>query len=186
MKWIASVLLALGLGASGIACAEQETTKTFKTPEGSVTMTSKTVAPVPQTIVSASPEQLAKFSKLAASAMGFANRYLPKIESPSLKDFDEAFVLWKQDGAGTYTDDQVIDLLGAYLGKRMVDDLDMEWVVVTDEAGTDFAVRGKKQEILAFPFASVAKRIDRREHDFMAGVYRAVEATIANGEFKTR
>jgi hypothetical protein len=57
----------------------------------------------------------------------------------------------------------------------------MEWVHVTDEYGTDLAVRARKYEVTSFPFSSVAKRIQNKQYDFMVGVYYAVQDAIASG-----
>jgi hypothetical protein len=62
----------------------------------------------------------------------------------------------------------------------------MEWVVVTDEYGTDYAVRSKQSEVMAFPFSSVAKRIERDQYDFMVGVYHSVRTILESGEYKPR
>ena len=77
-------------------------------------------------------------------------------------------------------------MLGAYLGNNLVEELEMEWVVVTDKYGTDYAVRGKKYEVLSFPFSSVMKRIENNQYDFMAGVYYVVQVMIASGDYKVR
>ena len=77
-------------------------------------------------------------------------------------------------------------MLGAFLGNKLVKDFDMEWVVVTDMYGTDFAVRGKKVEVMSFPFSSVAKRIESHQFDFMNGVYFAVKNAVENENVKAR
>jgi hypothetical protein len=62
----------------------------------------------------------------------------------------------------------------------------MEWVTVSDEYGTNYAVRGKSAEVMAFPFSSVLKRIENNEHDFMYGVYYAVKGALESGDYKSR
>lgn len=186
MKKLATSLLGLLLGASGAGNAKDPETKTFQTPEGPVTTTSTTVEGVPQSVVVASAKQVAEISALSSKAKVFAGTYLPGVSNPTLKEFDDAFLLWQREKKRTYTEQQVIAMLGAHLGSRLVAELDMEWVVVTDQYGSDFAVRAKKYEVLSFPFSSVAKRIERRQYEFMAGVYRTVQNTIASGDLKAR
>jgi 2-succinyl-5-enolpyruvyl-6-hydroxy-3-cyclohexene-1-carboxylate synthase len=186
MKNIVSALLAVLVGSPSVGATNKPESKMIQTPEGSITATTTTVEPVPQTIVMASPKQVAEINALASKARGFVSKYLPDVLSPSLQDFDEAFRLWQQEKMSTYTEQQVIEVLGAQLGSKLISDLDMEWVVVSDQYGTDFAVRAKKHEVMAFPFSSVAKRIERKQYEFMVGVYRTVQHTIATGDVKTR
>ena len=161
-------------------------TKTINTPDGSITTTTTTVEPAPQEIDLASSKDVKAFDAYASQGVRFVATYLPKVKNPSLKDFDEAFHLWRSEGKRRFTEQQVIEILGAYLGKKLIADFQMEWVVVKDEYGTDFAVRGKKYEVMSFPFSSVAKRIENKQHDFMSGVYYAVRSSIESGDYKTR
>src|SRR5690606_18935552 len=113
----------------------------------------------------------------------FVSYYLPDIKSPVLKDYDKAFRLWQLSATKQYTDDQVVELLGAYLGQKFVNDLDMEWVEITDEYGTDYAVRGKVKEITSFPFSTVFKRVEDNEYDFLYGVYHTVKAMLGESDY---
>lgn len=108
------------------------------------------------------------------------------VEKPTMQDFDVAFARWQKEGTRRYSEERVVELLGAYLGSRLVADVNMEWVVVNDQYGRDFAVRAKNYEALSFPFAVVAKRIQKNEYDFMVGVYEALRYSIKNGEVKRR
>ena len=121
-----------------------------------------------------------------AQGPSFVSAYLPKVKSPTLKDFDEAFRLWQNEKKPRYTQQQVMEIMGAHLGNTLAKDLDMEWVVVTDEYGTDYAVRGKKYEAMSFPFSSVMKRIESNEHDFMFGIYHTIKTSIKDGEYMKR
>lgn len=183
MKISSSLLCVLSLIHAGAAISE---TKTIQTPNGSVTATSKTVEQSPQSIKHATRNERLGIDKSASQARAFASAYLPGVSNPSLKDFDEAFRLWQREKTRRFTEDQVIELLGSYLGNRLVADFQMEWVVVTDKYGTEYAVRGKKVEVISFPFASVAKRIENNQYDFMVGVYYMVQDTIAGGDVRSR
>ncbi|MBS0576511.1 MAG: DUF3806 domain-containing protein [Proteobacteria bacterium] len=176
-----SLLLALTPSAM---CAASETT--IQTPEGPVTTAKKTVAATPQKIELVGARKRLAFDASARQAREFVQAYLPGISNPSLGDFDKAFGLWQEEKDRRYTERQVIDLLGAYLGNRLAADFQMEWVTVTDRDGADFAVRAKKAEVMAFPFSSVAKRIQANQHDFMVGVYFTVQHTLASGDYRAR
>lgn len=59
------------------------------------------------------------------------------VPKPSLRDYDTAFRAWQQDEAPAYSDMRLIQLARGYVGNKFVADFDMEWVMVTDEYGTD-------------------------------------------------
>lgn len=161
-------------------------TKTINTPDGSITTTTTTVEPTPQEINLASSRDVKGINAYALQGRRFVATYLSKVKNPSLKDFDEAFRLWQLEGKRQFTEQQVVEMLGAYLGNKLIVDFQMEWVVVKDEYGTDFAVRSKMYEVMSFPFSSVAKRIENEQYDFMFGVYHTVRSSIESGDYKTR
>lgn len=149
-------------------------------------MTTTTAEPTPQEINLASSKDVKAFDAYASQGVHFVATYLPTVKSPSLKDFDEAFRLWQSEGKRRFTEQQVIEIFGAYLGNKLIADFQMEWVIVKDEYGTDFAVRSKKYEVMSFPFSSVTKRIENKQHDFMFGVYHTVRSSIESDDYKTR
>ena len=62
----------------------------------------------------------------------------------------------------------------------------MEWVTVTDEYGTDYAVRSTKVEVMSFPFSTVLKRIENKKYDFVHGAYYTVKEMLTNGQYQVR
>jgi hypothetical protein len=186
MKTYQALFVGLAISIWSIAMSDERRTKTVDTPDGSITTNTTTVEPVPQKIEVANPKDTQAFDAYASQGNRFVSTYLPRVTNPSLKDFDEAFRLWQVEKKRRYTAQQVIEILGAYLGNKLIVDFQMEWVVVKDEYGTDFAVRAKKYEVLSFPFSSVAKRIENNQYDFMAGVYHTVRTSIESGEYKAR
>lgn len=172
--------------APTITMTDTSKTETIATPSGPVTTTTQTVEPVPQEILAASAAEIQGFHELAAQAKSFVTAYRGTGVRLSLRSLDEAFRDWQVEATRQFSEQQVVQMLGAYLGSRLTADLDMEWVVVKDQYGTDFAVRSKKVEVLSFPFSSVSKRIELSQYDFMVGVYHAVEHTIKNGDHKAR
>lgn len=184
MKHLLSALLFSLMLAS--ANAADDGKHTFDTPDGPVTATKKTVPPVPQKISVVGPKELTAFDQASAKALKFVADYVPGATSPKLTDFDKAFYLWQKEKKRRYSEQQVIEMIGAYLGNQLVKDFQMEWVVVNDQYGTDYAVRGRQKEVMSFPFAAVDKRIQRKEHEFVVGVYQTVKHTLADSEIKAR
>lgn len=109
-----------------------------------------------------------------------------KTDSPTLKDCDQAFRAWLKSPHRSHTEQQTIEILGSYLGQCCVQDLPMEWVKVTDQYGEDYAVRHVKSEAMGFPFSSVMKRIEDKQHDFMHGVFHTIKNTIEGRDLMGR
>lgn len=183
MNIVRYTFIVLLLGGATSAMSQN---KSIETPTGSVSVTKETVNPAPQNIVMVSPTQNREIDRLAAMLPNFVATYRPRVLKPTLKDVDEAFRVWQTEKKRHYTQQQVVEILGAYLGNKLASDFQMEWVLVTDSYGTDFAVRGKKQEVMSFPFSSVSKRIQNKEYDFIEGVYYTVKHMMASGEYKSR
>ena len=157
---------------------------TIQTPDGAVTADQTQVENFPQQIKKLTGDEVAPLLAQAARANEFLAAYAPTESEPGLKDFDVAFRNWQASQSPAHSQDEVVQILGAYLGKQCVETLSMEWVSVTDEYGTDYAVRGTTQELMAFPFSTVQKRIDDNEHDFLHGVYHTIKHQMESGEMK--
>lgn len=186
MKTRLATFFALLLGLSATAADVKPESGSIQTPDGPINVTRRTVEPVPQKVELVGVKQRLAFDALSSQAGAFVLAYVPAATSPTLKDFDEAFRRWQKETKPRYTQQQVVEVLGAYLGNRLIADFQMEWVEVTDQHGTDYAVRGKEVEVMSFPFSSVAKRIRADQYDFMAGVYYTVQDAIASGRYKKR
>jgi hypothetical protein len=63
-----------------------------------------------------------------------------------------------------------INVVGLAFGQLLADRLGLDWVALTDEHGTEIAVRGHA-DFTVFPTNFVAKRYADRETDFIAPAY---------------
>ncbi len=76
--------------------------------------------------------------------------------------------------------DETIKLqsLGVAFGDALAQQLEMEWVQVTDEYGTDPALRLPGTSVLSFPLTSISKRIERGEvvdvYELFKSAYKAI------------
>jgi hypothetical protein len=145
----------------------------------------ESVEPEPQTFAALPEAELTRIRSDAGQAKAFVKVYVPDT-SYSMTDFDTAFRIWQRESPRRYPANEVVAMMGAYLGEKLANELDMEWVIVTDEYGRDLAVRSKKVEVVSYPYSSVTKRVERNQYDFMEGIYHAVQEMILNGEVKTR
>lgn len=186
---VLSILTWIPLLLASIGCSHRPTNGTpvnIETPDGTVTAHKTTVEPVPQQISVVRGEDLQRLQSLAQLGPDFVAAYLPGITNPDLKDYDRAFRAWQISDSPGHTSAQVTEILGGYLGNKCVNELELEWVTVTDEFGTEYGVRSKTVEVMAFPFSTVRKRIERNEFDFLYGVYHTIKHTIETGDYETR
>jgi len=101
------------------------------------------------------------------------------------KLLDAAFTAWSQDvRPDRPAPDQALQAFAAALGEHLVKHYRMAWYAIEDEHGRSLAVchRGKGDaRTWAYPVDSVAKRIDRGETGFVAGIVAAVGDQIKRG-----
>lgn len=95
------------------------------------------------------------------------------------ESLDRALVAWSsQSEAERIEPNDLVNILGIAFGQYLVEDLRLDWAVVTDEHGTELAVHGEPSDILVFPAAVVAKRIDRAEGAFFKDLYQQLSLDI--------
>lgn len=123
----------------------------------------------------------------------FVEAYAPEHrEQPlGLAAVDRAFAAWLAEGV-TAADqiNSAINCVGVIFGQALVDELELEWVIATDEHGSELAVYGPpgRGDVLVYPANFVAKRWERREtfflersFDQMAEHVRAIQPTGETG-----
>jgi len=90
---------------------------------------------------------------------------------------DQVFAQWL-DNPSEYGNNQVINSLGVALGEYMRRHLQMHWTIVTDQYGTVMAVHREQPDWTTFPFDTVSKRVQSREGNFFAAIYKMSESEI--------
>ena len=90
----------------------------------------------------------------------------------TLTDLDAAFKAWllapEKQG---FTDEAVMELLGAMFGHYCVVNLNMRWIKLSDADGTTLAVEGVDREFRGSPFQTISKRIADSEYGFFVPVF---------------
>ena len=184
---VALLMMVIGCSDMSDNSAPQESKPiNIETPDGNVVANKTTADPTPQAITIVTGDELAMLHSLGSDGPDFVNTYLPNTNDPDLNDYDNAFRAWQTSESKQHSNEEVIELLGSYLGNKCIADLDMQWVTVSDEYGTDYAVRGTKFEVMAFPFSTVMKRVEDDEYDFLYGVYHTIKQTLESGDYKER
>jgi hypothetical protein len=186
MKIRVCLLILINISFINYGFAGSSKSMDVKTPDGNISVNKTTVDPEPQKIVVVTGDELKGLKSLAKYGQEFVNTYLPEEMNFDLKAYDRAFETWQMRKPPKHSNEDVIKIIGGYLGNKFVTDLDMEWVTVTDEYGTDYAVRSKSVDVMSFPFSTVMKRIEKGEYDFLYGVYYTTKQMIESGEYKRR
>ena len=100
-----------------------------------------------------------------AIAHEFVQRTLNKdtAELPSPEDLDQAFNSWLHSISHDEADaNSVVNCVGVAFGQHLVDSTPLEWVIASDEYGTELALYGLpgQGDILVYPQNFVAKRYE--------------------------
>jgi hypothetical protein len=140
-----------------------------------------TAEPVPQDIVPFGPaentwrEESLELARALGMKFGSGGDLTPE-------ELDTVFSRWMGDEADKESDNAVANALGAAFGEHLVEQHDFRWVVVTDKYGTEYAVRHSIGQTMAFPRASVEKRIADRCPEFFQNVYLIVLDQLKRSE----
>jgi hypothetical protein len=118
--------------------------------------------------------------------LGGAERFLADYGSNrhtgGLDAYDHAWAAWlDRQSVDPEDPNSVINAVGVLFGQTLVDELEeFEWMIATDESGTDLAVFGLpgQGDVLIFPANLVAKRYETREVQFLQRVRDEIGARV--------
>jgi hypothetical protein len=157
----------------------------IETEDGQVESIITTAEPTPQKIV---PFGVADNSWLQQSLELAAEINLKYGNAGSLtpKELDVIFTRWMHEEEGKESGDSIANALGAAFGEYLVDQHGFRWVVITDEYGTEYAVKTDIGETTSFPRASVQKRIEDQCTEFFQNIYYLILDRLKNAENEER
>ncbi len=113
----------------------------------------------------------------------FVEAYSPEDSENSLNlaALDRAFAAFLATGQSDIgLVNTIISSVGIAFGQLLVEGLGLEWVIATDEQGSDLAVYGLpgKGDVLIYPANFVAKRWERREKNFLKRSYDLIASQV--------
>jgi hypothetical protein len=112
--------------------------------------------------------------KEAESLIKKYNGQLPSSKYDA-KTLDSVFEKWRQStDSKKESPEYVVAALGGALGQDIVNSLDCEWKVLTDQYGSDLTVIHKKYKVNGFPFSSARKAYTENR----TGSFQAIKLTI--------
>ena len=138
-----------------------------------------TAADMSQRIESPNEAEVEWLAAYVEMAPGMAAEWLGAAAAPlEVDDLDALWAAWLAASAPAGDANDVVHAVGLAFGQRLVDDLGMRWVVITDELGTEIAVHAQPGDVLVFPANLVAKRWESRATGFLRPVYDEISARI--------
>lgn len=81
---------------------------------------------------------------------------------------------------GPYSEDPIAEVfaLGTVFGDVLAAELKFEWVVLDDDAGSDFALQHQVRSVYLFPHDAILKRIEKGENVAFEGLFSALAAEV--------
>jgi hypothetical protein len=101
-----------------------------------------------------------------------------------LEALDRVWTSWLHENEKQTNQDEInsaINAVGIAFGSILVESGLFDWVIVSDDHGTDLAVRAlpRRGDVVVFPANFVAKRWEKRETDFLADGYGKIIDHVA-------
>jgi hypothetical protein len=139
------------------------------------TFRARTAAPS-ETVVILSDKEIKPIAENASFAGRFIETFLGASAAElTLEELDGAFAAWlAADDKRGYSEEAVVEILGAAFGEYCNRQLNMRWIRHTDQHGTALGVDGVERQFRGFPYHSILKRIADREHGFFLPVFIAL------------
>jgi hypothetical protein len=115
--------------------------------------------------------------RIARSFVGAYAGIQPTEELPTPEDLDDAWAAWLPQWERLDAN-AVINAVGMAFGEHLIAALNLQWVVATDEHGTELAVHGEPCNVLFYPANFVAKRFESRTTNFIAPLLKQIVEDI--------
>ena len=142
-----------------IACKDKPKQETVEVDGQSVNVTTATEDNYEYELIDFTKEQTDFLRQDLDFARQLVSKYLKKkVDNPfDSKTLDLVLDEWSKSTTDKESVEEVVDAIGGAFGQGIVDELDFEWKIITDQHGTDRVVIHKKYVINGFPYSSVKK-----------------------------
>jgi hypothetical protein len=120
-----------------------------------------------------------------ATAREFVQRTLNKDTEalPSPEDLDQAFNSWLHSLSHHEADaNSIVNCIGVAFGQRLVNSTPLDWVIASDEYGTELALYGLpgQGDILVYPQNFVAKRYEANVGIFIVESLNQIRSDVGS------
>lgn len=184
MKLI-KILILMGFFSSLFGCKSDNTKKSVVEIDGKEIPIIESENPMSSDygLQDLSDKQKAEFNTILNNAEIFILKYSDKEEFLNAENLDYVLEQWKLDKSTTKSDkNDVVEMLGCAFGQDLINSLNCEWQILTDEYGTDFTVIHKKYKINGFPFSSVLKAIEEDRKESLNGIKLILKKNIEDAK----
>src|SRR4051794_24834528 len=97
---------------------------------------------------------------------------------PALDRLDACIAGWQSDDDSRVDVNVLINGVGVAFGEHLARQARLQWVIATDDHGSDLALHGQPGDILVFPASTVAKRVVAGETAFVQSLYSSLVSGI--------
>jgi len=145
--------------------------------EGDTPVFIATTKPLPETVHILTDEEVRPLRENVAYGVKFLETFDAYNDKDwTLDHLDAAFASWlnARDRRG-YSEEAVMELLGAMFGHYCNSQLNMHWIKLSDADGSTLAVDGVLKVFRAFPYQMISKRIADSEYGFFKPVFSLIK-----------
>lgn len=101
-----------------------------------------------------------------------AKRYTGDTETlPTIERLDLTVAGWLTDDPSRVDMNTLVNGVGIAFGQHLVDAARLDWVIATDEHGSDLALHGQPGDIVIYPANATAKRVVAGERSFLGPLF---------------
>ena len=97
---------------------------------------------------------------------------------PTLATLDALVAGWLADDHGIDVN-TLVNAVGVAFGEHVARGTGLQWVIVTDEHGSDLALHGQPGDVLVHPANAVARRVVERQAPFVAALHDELVLGVA-------
>lgn len=110
--------------------------------------------------------------KQIGAAQLLARRYTGESDAlPPVDRLDSTISGWLDDDPSRVDINVLVNAVGVAFGQHLAIAGQLDWVIATDEHGSDLALHGQPGDILIYPANATAKRVVAGERDFLRPLF---------------
>jgi hypothetical protein len=181
---MSKIFLSIALLIVVIGCKDNPRKETFVVDGQSVNATTAIEDNYESEISELTNEQKDFLERDLDYAKQLVSKYLKrKVDNPfDAKILDEVLEKWRESTGNRESVEEIVDAIGAAFGQGIVDGLDFEWKILTDQYGIDRVVIDKKYFVNGFPYVSVEKIVSEENPRSLEDIRLILKCQVQEAE----